>query len=891
VELGKYKQALAYMKRQAFQNGGEAIVPKPKPLTESQIKNKLDLYIKGFIGGFDKMEMVDLMNDLSKKADESGVMSQEDVFEFVKERKDFYQKFLEENQGEAIELPRQKFADGLTAIEFGKLQSATTPENLRRQLSPSQKDEIVPKIVRQALKEAGIEYTPKEGPGKRSVFNNVTKETIKKFNEAVRRLKKEQGIQMTLADANVLKKRVKDFVLDKLKKGEYVSRPIIKKELNLPEGKGTADSIITKALGVKQGSGQGAPYKGGLLDKLGKEERAEITRQLGKKLSKEKYKQSDEIIKALNEEFKFDPDVERGPELTRRIYGDTFDKADAAGKAELINQVDNDIRKYLRALEGGYKPKGMKLPDQETINDIIDRIDTGEFKFSSGVKRNLVFDSIDNLLGVPSGTFKTQRRNLTKKGFELDEIFGLSGVSRKAPGYAEAFQLISPEANQAKKNIIDLPLSKLLTAIDEGKESVVYKKKKMSLDEAIKNFNKDSLKFSNEYKIKSPKINKGVKFNKSDYKNFSKESIKNIEDVYKDKDYFLSEVKNKPVETFTEKAEKVSKRSPIEQIKDMELRLPSEAGMISTDLLKDVGKFGLKTIGSLPVAVGLAADTTKRGMDEGKSFIDAVTQPMVGVDLLFPEAFKKLGPLMAKAARVSTPIGAGITGIGLAKDFIQAGIKEKQYIDSLTPFQKQQYLEGEVAPLMDEGGMLADGGRVGYADGPDDPSKRKFLKIMGGLASLPLVGRFFRVGEMAAPVAEKAVETVSEAPKYFFDLVNKIKLLGTESKIKPGERMTETNYTGMDGSEYTLTEDSVTGLQRIEKDKIGGYADENVSFDTIENKSVMEYQPSRTTEDGIEPDYYDEGTATFDRDGTVDGFDDGMEDDIIEQIKKEVEPD
>ena len=98
--------------------------------------------------------------------------------------------------------------------------------------------------------------------------------------------------------------------------------------------------------------------------------------------------------------------------------------------------------------------------------------------------------------------------------------------------------------------------------------------------------------------------------------------------------------------------------------------------------------------------------------------------------------------------------------------------------------------------------------------------------------------------------------------------------------------MTEINYTGIDGSEYTLTEDSVTGLQRIEKDKIGGYSDENVSFDTIENKSIMEYQPARTTEDGLEPDYYDEGTATFDRDGTVDGFDDGMEDDIIEQIKE-----
>ena len=94
MELGKYKQALAYMKRQAFQNGGEAIIPKPKPPTESEIKQKLDGYVQGFFGGFDKMEMIDLMNDLSKKADESGVMSQEDVFEFVKERKDFYQKFL-----------------------------------------------------------------------------------------------------------------------------------------------------------------------------------------------------------------------------------------------------------------------------------------------------------------------------------------------------------------------------------------------------------------------------------------------------------------------------------------------------------------------------------------------------------------------------------------------------------------------------------------------------------------------------------------------------------------------------------------------------------------------------------------------------------------------------
>jgi hypothetical protein len=878
MKIAQYNDMMSYLTRPGFKDG-DTVVPPPKPLTESQVKNKLDLYIKGFIGGFDKMEMIDLMNEISKKADESGVMSQEDVFNFVQERKDFYQKFLEENKGEGVELPRQKFADGLSAIEFGKMQSATTPENLRRQLSPSQRGKVVPKVIVQALKEAGIKYTPGTGSGSKATFDNVTKETIKKFNESVRKLKTEQGLPMNLADAKILKKRVKDFVLDKLKKGEYVSRPIIKKELNLPEK--SADSIINRALGEKKivGPRSISEYKGGLIDKLGTEEKKTQVAERARKQAKERYKSSDEIIKALNEEFKFDPDVERGPELTKRIYGDAFEKADAAGKAELINQVDNDIRKYLRALQGGYKPKGMKLPDQETINDIVDRIDTGEFKFSSGAKRSLLFDAVDNLLGLPSGTFRTQRRNLTKKGFELDEVFGLSGVSRKAPGYAEAYQLISSEANQAKKNIIDLPLSKLLNAIEEGKESVVYKKKKMSLSEAIKNFNKDSLNFSNEYNIKSPKINTGGKFNKSNYKNFSNESLKNIEEVYKNKNYFLSEVKNRPVDTFT-------KKSSVNPVKDMDLKDAGQKGFISTDLLKDVGKFGLKAVGSLPVSLALATDTTKKGLEEGKSFIDAVTQPMVGIDLLYPEVFKKLGPLMAKTARVSTPVGVGITGIGILKDRAKNMINQAEAIAATEATPYQQDLIEDFAKQYKG---FEYGGRVGYADGPDDPSKRKFLKIMGGLASLPLVGRFFRVGEMAAPVAEKAVETVSEAPKYFFDLVNKIKSLGTESKIKPGERMTEINYTGMDGSQYTLTEDSVTGLQRIEKDKIGGYADENVSFDTIENKSVMEYQPARTTEDGIEPDYYDEGTATFDRDGTVDGFDDGMEDDIIEQIKKEAD--
>ena len=44
----------------------------------------------------------------------------------------------------------------------------------------------------------------------------------------------------------------------------------------------------------------------------------------------------------------------------------------------------------------------------------------------------------------------------------------------------------------------------------------------------------------------------------------------------------------------------------------MDLKDAGQKGFISTDLLKDVGKFGLKTIGSLPVSLALATDTTKK---------------------------------------------------------------------------------------------------------------------------------------------------------------------------------------------------------------------------------------------------------------------------------------
>ena len=167
----------------------------------------------------------------------------------------------------------------------------------------------------------------------------------------------------------------------------------------------------------------------------------------------------------------------------------------------------------------------------------------------------------------------------------------------------------------------------------------------------------------------------------------------------------------------------------------------------------------------------------------------------------------------------------------------------------------------------------AQGGRIGYKDGPDHPGRRKFMKIMGGLAALPIIGKFFKGAKVAAPAVEAARETVQQAPNYFFELADKIRRLGKESKVTPQERVREINYKGKDGSEYTLTEDLTTGDMQITKDKTGmAYSDEVGGYDVIEDRTVMEYKSGKGMADestGAKvADEYEEYKVEFDPDGT-----------------------
>ena len=187
---------------------------------------------------------------------------------------------------------------------------------------------------------------------------------------------------------------------------------------------------------------------------------------------------------------------------------------------------------------------------------------------------------------------------------------------------------------------------------------------------------------------------------------------------------------------------------------------------------------------------------------------------------------------------------------------------------------------------------MATGGRAGFKVG--SPSKRLFLKTAGGLAALITAIKSGLVGvpkkEVTKQVVKESVKDVANAPpEYFFNLANKIKLLGKESKVKPQERVNEYNYKGKNGDDYTLTEDIGTGDMQITKDKGGiGIADDK-SFDTINDRTVMEYKAPKKDADPETKTIIDEGAeyeeyrVNFDQDGTM-----ADADDIDDIIKKEI---
>ena len=93
------------------------------------------------------------------------------------------------------------------------------------------------------------------------------------------------------------------------------------------------------------------------------------------------------------------------------------------------------------------------------------------------------------------------------------------------------------------------------------------------------------------------------------------------------------------------------------------------------------------------------------------------------------------------------------------------------------------------------------------------------MKIMGGLASLPIVGRFFKIGEKAAPIIDAVkTEAVKGKPEWFDALVNKVIRMGEDvtDRFATKDREIVNQIDIADGETVRVYRDVDEGAIRVE---------------------------------------------------------------------------
>ena len=120
----------------------------------------------------------------------------------------------------------------------------------------------------------------------------------------------------------------------------------------------------------------------------------------------------------------------------------------------------------------------------------------------------------------------------------------------------------------------------------------------------------------------------------------------------------------------------------------------------------------------------------------------------------------------------------------------------------------------------------ADGGRIGLKKGMD---RRTFMKIMGGLTTLPILGKFVKgaklaapavkkVADITAPALDKIIDTVMSAGKLVSQSGRRLKELTTKKRLKD----IEVEEDMMDGPSYTIkTKDKTIYYKPGKQDEMG----------------------------------------------------------------------
>ena len=250
-------------------------------------------------------------------------------------------------------------------------------------------------------------------------------------------------------------------------------------------------------------------------------------------------------------------------------------------------------------------------------------------------------------------------------------------------------------------------------------------------------------------------------------------------------------------------------KEAVQRFKDMNKVVDMEGNVIDTSKgimggrqIKDSPEFGKKIKETYDKA---------KGPGKGQEMVDALKSPgaqrtksmmedNLGMKLYGDETFEEILEIQKTGKHPRGEPKADGGRIGLKEG------KVARFLKSIKPFgsdnkftnQLEGILYGEMGlaeglNLLSQSGLFAEGGRIGYKDGPEKPGRRTFMKAAAGLASLLPFG-IGKIGKVAAPVAAKAaeisgpalaklVETVMSAGKFISLKGRKVKEMVTKKKL------------------------------------------------------------------------------------------------------------
>ena len=128
----------------------------------------------------------------------------------------------------------------------------------------------------------------------------------------------------------------------------------------------------------------------------------------------------------------------------------------------------------------------------------------------------------------------------------------------------------------------------------------------------------------------------------------------------------------------------------------------------------------------------------------------------------------------------------------------------------------------ELIQMLNRKEMRAEGGRIGFKDGM---TRRTFLKLLGGIASIPIIGKIVKPIKLTTGVKRVPIiktDDVPGKPEWFDALVNKVIIEGDDvtKRFATGERQSIHQKTLDDGSVVRVTEDVDDGAVRVEYESV-----------------------------------------------------------------------